>query len=171
MRRAIWTTLAILSAPCAGADPVVCCQMFDIDATSILGDDPASCGEVPDADTSAEAREARNRATQCALARIRGEGADAVAERFELFLGPLELANGYHELLDVDEQRTRFERDVALRRSRGHAVPPVDEALLAALDHGLPPCAGVALGIDRLLMAMLGTDRIADVLAFDFARA
>ena len=68
MRRAIWTTLAILSAPCAGADPVVCCRMFDIDATSILGDDPASCGEVPDADTSAEAREARNRATQCAFA-------------------------------------------------------------------------------------------------------
>jgi lysyl-tRNA synthetase class 2 len=51
------------------------------------------------------------------------------------------------------------------------AVPPRDEALLAALGHGLPACAGVALGVDRLLMAMLGTDRIADVLAFDFARA
>jgi lysyl-tRNA synthetase class 2 len=110
-------------------------------------------------------------ASQCALARIRGQGADAVAERFELFLGPLELANGYHELADAAEQRARFGRDIAVRTDRGHGAPPVDEDLLAALAQGLPACAGVALGIDRLLMAMLGTDRIADVLAFDFARA
>lgn len=110
-------------------------------------------------------------ASQCALARIRGDGVDAVAERFELFLGPLELANGYHELIDAHEQRSRFEHDIEVRAGRGHVAPPIDEHLLAALGHGLPACAGVALGIDRLLMAMLGTDRIADVLAFDFARA
>ena len=110
-------------------------------------------------------------ASQCALARIRGDGTDAVAERFELFLGPLELANGYHELADADEQRARFERDGDVRASRGQATPPMDENLLAALGRGLPACAGVALGVDRLLMAMLGTNRIADVLAFDFGRA
>lgn len=111
-------------------------------------------------------------ATQCALARLR-RGADgiAVAERFELYLGPVELANGYHELADAAEQRARFERDLAVRAARGAPQPPLDEAFLASLAHGLPGCAGVALGVDRLLMAMLGTDRIADVLAFDFGRA
>jgi lysyl-tRNA synthetase class 2 len=109
-------------------------------------------------------------ASQAALARIR-PGDPPVAERFELYLGPLELANGYHELRDADEQRIRFERDVAVRDARGLAAPPIDDALLGALVHGLPSCAGVALGVDRLLMALLGTDRIADVLAFDFGRA
>src|SRR5690606_12536505 len=69
------------------------------------------------------------------------------------------------------EQRRRFERDVQVRRARGAPVPPLDEALLDSLEAGLPACAGVALGIDRLLMAMLGTPCIADVLAFDFTRA
>jgi lysyl-tRNA synthetase class 2 len=110
-----------------------------------------------------------NPASQCALARIR-VGDPPVAERFEVYLGPLELANGYHELRDPAEQRERFQRDHAVRATRGQPAPPLDEALLAALA-GLPDCAGVALGIDRLLMAMLGTGRIADVLAFDFARA
>jgi len=117
-------------------------------------------------------------ASQCALARLRQDPGDdvPVAERFEVFLGPLELANGYHELRDAAEQRARFEHDRAVRAARGHVAPPIDDALLAALagidgHAGLPPCAGVALGVDRLLMAMLGTDRIADVLAFDFARA
>lgn len=112
-------------------------------------------------------------ASQCALAKVRaGQGdAPAVAERFELYLGPLELANGYHELTDAVEQRARFLRDHALRVDRGAVRPPIDEALLAAMAAGLPDCAGVALGVERLLMAMLGTDRIADVLAFDFARA
>jgi len=110
-------------------------------------------------------------ATQCALARIRGEGQDAVAERFELYLGPVELANGYHELTDPVEQAARFRRDGALRAQRGAPVPPVDQHLLAALAHGLPGCAGVAVGVDRLLLAMLGLSKIDDVLAFDFARA
>ncbi|WP_242107763.1 EF-P lysine aminoacylase EpmA [Luteimonas aquatica] len=105
--------------------------------------------------------------TQCALARVR-EGEAPAAERFELYLGPLELANGYHELLDAGEQRRRFERDHALRAERGDPLPPLDEALLAALRSGMPACAGVALGTDRLLMAMLGTERIGDVIAFDF---
>ncbi len=110
-------------------------------------------------------------ASQCALARVVRRGDVEVAERFELYLGALELANGYHELVDADEQRQRFLRDVDVRRSRGVQAPPIDEALLDSLDAGLPACAGVALGIDRLLMAMLDTPRIADVLAFDFGRA
>ncbi|HRO26806.1 MAG TPA: EF-P lysine aminoacylase EpmA [Luteimonas sp.] len=109
-------------------------------------------------------------ASQCALAKVVRRGDVDVAERFELYLGPLELANGYHELTDAVEQRRRFERDLAVRASRGSVAPPPDEALLDALAAGLPDCAGVALGVDRLLMAMLGTPRIADVLAFDFNR-
>jgi elongation factor P--(R)-beta-lysine ligase len=95
-------------------------------------------------------------------------GEPPLAERFELYLGPLELANGYHELLDAGEQRARFERDLATRAGRGAAQPPIDELLLQAMQSGLPACAGVALGVARLLMAMLGTSRIADVLAFPF---
>jgi lysyl-tRNA synthetase class 2 len=109
-------------------------------------------------------------ASQCALARIRA-GDVPVAERFELYLGPLELANGYHELGDADEQRMRFERDLSVRGQRGVAAPPVDEYLLSALRAGLPDCAGVALGVDRLLMAMAGSDGIAATLAFPFQRA
>jgi lysyl-tRNA synthetase class 2 len=109
-------------------------------------------------------------ASQAALARLR-PGDPSLAERFELFLGPLELANGYHELTDADEQRVRFGRDLATRAERGAVEPPIDARLLSALQSGLPACAGVALGVDRLLMAMLGTPRIADVLAFPFDRA
>ncbi len=109
-------------------------------------------------------------ASQSALARVVEREGVAVAERFELYLGALELANGYHELTDAVEQRRRFERDVAARTARGETAPPLDEALLDALAHGMPACAGVALGVDRLLMAVLDTPRIADTLAFDFAR-
>ena len=105
------------------------------------------------------------------LAKVARRGDVDVAERFELYLGPLELANGYHELTDAGEQRARFERDRAVRAGRGVVQPPMDEALLDALAAGMPECSGVALGIDRLLMAMLGTATIADVLAYDFARA
>jgi lysyl-tRNA synthetase class 2 len=109
-------------------------------------------------------------ASQCALARIRQDEI-AVAERFELYLGSLELANGYHELADAKEQGDRFQRDIELRRQRGLPSPDIDARLLSALANGFPDCAGVALGVDRLLMAMLDTTRIGDVLAFDFVRA
>ncbi len=84
--------------------------------------------------------------TQCALARIR-DGDPPVAERFEIYLGTQELANGYHELTDATEQRARFERDNARRRARGAIEVTLDENLLAALEKGMPDCAGVALGI------------------------
>lgn len=109
-------------------------------------------------------------ATQCALARLR-EGDPPVAERFELYLGTQELANGYHELTDPTEQRARFERDNARRRARGQREMPIDDALLDALALGLPACAGVALGIERLLMGLLDTDDLRDVLAIPFAEA
>jgi lysyl-tRNA synthetase class 2 len=108
-------------------------------------------------------------ASQCALARIR-PGEPPLAERFELYLGPFELANGYHELNDAAEQRARFERDNALRRTRGAREIPLDHALLDVLD-ALPDCAGVALGVERLLMCLAGTDAIADVLALSFRDA
>jgi lysyl-tRNA synthetase class 2 len=108
-------------------------------------------------------------ASQCALARIR-PGEPPLAERFELYMGPFELANGYHELNDAAEQRARFQRDNARRRVRGAREVPVDESLLGVLDD-LPDCAGVALGIERLLMCLAGTDAIADVLAFPFSEA
>ena len=108
-------------------------------------------------------------ASQSALARIRA-GDPPLAERFELYLGPHELANGYHELNDAAEQRARFERDNARRRERGLREMPVDEQLLAVLGR-MPDCAGVAVGIERLLMCLAGTDRIADVLAFPFSKA
>lgn len=108
-------------------------------------------------------------ATQAALARVRS-GTPPLAERFELYLGAVELANGYHELNDATEQRARFARDNALRSARGAVLPPMDEHLIEALP-SLPDCAGVAVGVDRLLMAMNRTGRIADVLAFDFAHA
>ncbi len=108
-------------------------------------------------------------ASQAALARVR-PGTPPLAERFELYLGTVELANGYHELNDAAEQRARFERDLAKRRARGDVLPPLDEPLLAALP-ALPDCAGVAVGVDRLLMALNRTHRIGDVLGIDFAHA
>ncbi|MFK2876428.1 EF-P lysine aminoacylase EpmA [Rhodanobacter hydrolyticus] len=108
-------------------------------------------------------------ASQCALARLRA-GDPPLAERFELYLGRYELANGYHELNDASEQRARFARDNARRRDRGQRELPMDERLLAVLD-ALPDCAGVALGVERLLMCLAGTDAIADVLAFPFSEA
>jgi elongation factor P--(R)-beta-lysine ligase len=108
-------------------------------------------------------------ASQCALARIR-KSDPPVAERFEAYVGPYEVANGYHELNDAAEQRVRFERDNAKRRERGDAEVPMDERLLAVLGD-MPDCAGVALGIERLLMVLADTDAIADVLAFPFSEA
>jgi lysyl-tRNA synthetase class 2 len=108
-------------------------------------------------------------ASQAALARLHGE--PPVAERFELYVRGIELANGYHELGDAAEQRRRFEHDNAERRAAGLPEVLPDERLLAALEHGLPPCAGVALGFDRLLMLAAGEDDIARVMAFTVERA
>ena len=109
-------------------------------------------------------------AAQAALARVRAED-PPVAERFELYLDGVELANGFHELDDPEEQRRRFEADRTRRRARGLAEVPVDEHLLRALEAGLPDCAGVALGVDRLLMALTGAACIDEVLAFPIDRA
>ena len=102
-------------------------------------------------------------AAQAALAR-RDPADPRVAERFELFVCGLELANAYIELTDADEQRARFEADRARRARLGGQSWPMDEALLAAIGHGLPPCGGVALGLDRLAMIASGAPRISDVL-------
>lgn len=109
-------------------------------------------------------------ASQAALSRIRPDD-PPVAERFELFWQGIELANGFHELGDAAEQRHRFEADQAWRRAQGRVVPPLDDHLLDALASGLPNCAGVALGLDRLLMLMLGLSTLAQSLSFDAPRA
>ena len=111
-------------------------------------------------------------ATMSALARLStNRDGHPVASRFELFVNGVELANGYHELLDADEQKKRFEEEQQKRQKRGYDIYSYDKRMVAALTHGMPGCAGVAMGIDRLLMLMLGADNIADVLAFDFNRA
>jgi lysyl-tRNA synthetase class 2 len=111
-------------------------------------------------------------ASQAALAECVPDAAGrTVACRFELFVAGMELANGYQELRDAEEQRRRQQADRAQRARLGLPVPPLDERLLAALEHGLPPCAGVALGVDRLLMRQLGLDDIDAALPFAFDRA
>jgi lysyl-tRNA synthetase class 2 len=104
-------------------------------------------------------------AEQAALARLK-PGQPQLAERFEVFFGPLELANGYRELTDPGEQRARFEADNRIRCRLGRTPMPIDERLVGALESGLPDCSGVALGIDRLLMAATGRRRIDEVVAF-----
>lgn len=108
--------------------------------------------------------------SQAALARIR-PGEFPVAERFELYIRGVEIANGFHELTDVAEQRARFECDRARRREAGLPDVISDERFLAALAHGLPDCAGVALGVDRLIMIALGVRTIAEVMAFPLEKA
>ncbi len=107
-----------------------------------------------------------------ALAKLRtNEYGEEVAARFELFINGVELANGYHELLDAQEQEKRFKAEQVKRRERGFDVYPYDQRLIDALQHGMPDCAGVAMGVDRLLMLMMNVKNIADVIAFDFHRA
>jgi elongation factor P--(R)-beta-lysine ligase len=104
-------------------------------------------------------------ATQAALAR-KCEGDPAVAERFELYVAGVELCNGYGELTDPVEQRTRFEAELGRRRARGAPLQPIDEPLLAALAEGMPPSGGNALGFDRLIALATGDPAIAGVTAF-----
>lgn len=107
-----------------------------------------------------------------ALARLRTNNqGEQVAARFELFINGVELANGYHELLDAEEQEQRFRAEQDKRRDRGFDVFPYDKRMVSALEHGMPDCAGVAMGIDRLLMLIMDTGNISDVIAFDFVRA
>jgi lysyl-tRNA synthetase class 2 len=106
-------------------------------------------------------------ASQAALARLCPDDTQ-VADRFEVFLGPLELANGYVELLDAEEQLQRMHADDANRRRRNRTVRPHDRSLLAALEAGLPACAGVAMGFERLQMIHDGSDDIRDVVTFSF---
>lgn len=110
-------------------------------------------------------------ASQAALSRVVEVDDVLVGQRFELYVDGMELANGYCELTDAAEQRRRFEQDNLKRRERGQSERPVDEFLLAALEHGMPSCSGVALGVDRLLMLLTGKSDIREVLAFDWERA
>ena len=108
---------------------------------------------------------------QAALARLRRDDRGvAVAARFELVVDGVELANGYHELTDPEEQRCRFEDDLAVRASRGQRLPAVDTHLLRALEAGVPDCAGVALGLDRLLLLARGETDLDRMLPFGYLR-
>src|SRR6056297_377789 len=104
-------------------------------------------------------------ASQAALARLK-PGQPQWAERFEVFAGKVELANGYGELTDPVEQRRRFDQDNRRRRALGRTAMPVDHALLEALEQGLPECSGVALGVERLMMIALAIDDIGRTLPF-----
>jgi lysyl-tRNA synthetase class 2 len=106
-------------------------------------------------------------ASQAALARLCPDD-DRVADRFEVFHGAMELANGYVELTDAAEQRQRIDRDLEKRQQRGRNVYPWDKTLIAALEYGLPDCAGVAIGFERLQMVFDKTDDIRDVMTFAF---
>lgn len=108
--------------------------------------------------------------SMAALARVQ-PGNPSVASRFEVYIHGIELANGFHELQDAKEQRRRFENNNVERTKLGLATLTIDEYFLAALEHGLPDCAGVALGIDRLIMIATQAEKIPDVLSFDFSRA
>ncbi|AOV98129.1 elongation factor P lysine(34) lysyltransferase [Edwardsiella hoshinae] len=109
-------------------------------------------------------------ASQASLAQISTED-HRVAERFEVYYRGVELANGFHELTDADEQRLRFEQDNRKRAALGLPQQPIDEHLLAALAHGMPDSSGVALGVDRLIMLALSAERLSEVIAFSVDRA
>lgn len=109
-------------------------------------------------------------ASQAALARISPVD-NRVAERFEVYFKGIELANGFHELADAEEQLSRFRADNQKRESMGLSASPIDMNLINALEAGFPDCAGVALGIDRLIMLATNSTRLSDVLAFPTERA
>jgi lysyl-tRNA synthetase class 2 len=109
-------------------------------------------------------------ASQAALARVR-QGDPPLAERFELFVSGIELANGYHELLDPDELARRNAENNALREADGKPPLPNESRLLAAMAAGLPAACGVALGFDRVVMLAVGASRIDEVIAFPLDRA
>lgn len=111
-------------------------------------------------------------ASQCALAKIESSSESAaVAKRFELFYGEIELANGFLELTDADEQLSRFQQENLQRKLAGKAPGRIDEDFIAALRHGLPECSGVAIGLDRLLMTLTGATCIDQVMSFSWQQS
>jgi lysyl-tRNA synthetase class 2 len=144
-----------LSFDCADVDTLLQCLMSHVIEPKLGQSAPVFVYDYP--------------ASQAALAIVRNESYP-VAERFELYYHGIELANGYHELCDVDEHRRRFARDNARRTELGLPVVTPDPRFLACLP-SLPACAGVALGVDRVLMLMLGATHLNEVLAFDFTNA
>ncbi|TWX72978.1 elongation factor P--(R)-beta-lysine ligase [Colwellia sp. C1TZA3] len=109
-------------------------------------------------------------ASQASLAKISSTD-PRVAERFECYFHGIELANGFHELTDVEQQKQRFMQDNVIRAQLGKVEPTIDENFISALEHGLPPCAGVALGIDRLIMLALSVNKIDQVITFPIINA
>ena len=108
-------------------------------------------------------------ASQAALAKIR-QGSPSVAERFELYIDGIELANGFHELQDANEQYHRFNQDLTIRRKLNKASPTIDRRFIASLEAGLPDCSGVALGLDRLIMLACKHSTVNTSISFDWQR-
>jgi lysyl-tRNA synthetase class 2 len=108
--------------------------------------------------------------SQAALSKIRHDQYP-VAERFELYINGSEIANGFHELTDADEQEKRFKANQLAREKNHQTIPEIDHFFIDALKSGMPDCAGVAVGLDRLLMQYAKTNKIQDVIAFPFERA
>lgn len=111
-------------------------------------------------------------AEQAALAQLaQRDESHTVAERFEVYVKGVELANGFHELTDAKQQHARFEANQAQRQAQEKYVPTIDRYFISALEAGLPQCAGVALGVDRLVMLATGATHIQDVIPFPVERA
>lgn len=109
-------------------------------------------------------------ASQAALAKLSPDD-PRLAQRFEVFYQGMELANGFHELIDAEEQYQRFVADNQRRQERGLATVPIDQSFIQALQHGIPSCAGIALGVDRLLMLQLAETDIGNVISFPWQEA
>ncbi len=156
----VWETITVAEAfrQFAGWDPTEAfdADRFDLDLVDKV--EPQLPRDVPVVlkDYPVEA---------AALSRRR-DGTPPVAERWELYIGGLELANAYSELIDPAEQRARFEECRRRREALGKPVYPLDEPFLAAMEKGVPPCAGIALGVDRLVMLLTDAASLDDVMAF-----
>lgn len=156
----------------AGIEELAACAAADARLRRQIGDDRDALLDLIMASVVAPALAADRLtvishypASQASLARLCPDDA-RVADRFEIYYGSLELANGYVELTDAGEQRRRIDRDLARREQLGRAREPWDRDLLAALESGLPGCAGVAVGLERLHMVLEASGDIADVLTF-----
>ncbi len=102
--------------------------------------------------------------SQASLAKTRCENGLTTADRFEVYLNGMELANGFNELTDAKQQLQRFKQDNDIRRELDYPPIEIDDGFIQSLNQGLPDCAGVALGVDRLLMIKLGVENLEDVL-------